>query len=145
MARIEKFEDIQSWQKARQLCVIIFNLTANEKFSKDYSLKDQIKRSSGSVMDNIAEGFDRSSSKDFRRFLFFSKGSLSELKSQLYRALDQEYINQVEFKKAFNLANETGKLIGGLINYLEKRINSYKVSEEAAVYGIAPTEELLTD
>ena len=145
MARIEKFEDIQSWQKARQLCVIIFQLTGQERFSKDYSLKDQIKRSSGSVMDNIAEGFDRSSSKDLRRFLFFSKGSLSEVKSQLYRALDQEYINSEEFKQAFNLADETGKLIGGLINYLGKRINNYKVSEEEAVYEIAPTEPLSTD
>ena len=145
MARIEKFEDIQSWQKARQLCVIIFQLTAHERFSKDYSLKDQIKRSSGSVMDNIAEGFDRSSSKDFRRFLFISKGSLSEVKSQLYRALDQNYINKEEFEEAFNLADETGKLIGGLINYLEKRINNYKVSEEAAVYEIAPTDQLSTE
>jgi four helix bundle protein len=145
MASIERFEDIQSWQKARKLCVVIFQLTAKEVFSKDFSLKDQIKRSSGSVMDNIAEGFDRSSSKDFRRFLFMSKGSLSEVKSQLYRALDQNYINKEEFREAFSMADETGKLIGGLIKYLDKRINNYKVSEDETVYGIASTEQLPTE
>lgn len=135
MARIESFEEIQSWQKARLLCKGIFKLTAKEPFSKDFSLKDQIKRSSGSVMDNIAEGFDRSSSKDFRRFLFIAKGSLSEVKSQLFRALDQKYINDNEFGVIFELATETGKLIGGLINYLDTRINTNQVRESEVPYG----------
>lgn len=119
----------------------IFELTGKEQFSKEFSLKDQIKRSSGSVMDNIAEGFDRSSSKDFRRFLFIAKSSVSEVKSQLFRALDQNYITNVEFKDAFGLADETGKLIGGLIKYLETRINSNSVSEDEVVYEIISTEE----
>jgi len=122
MAKIEKFEELQSWQKARELCLYVFELTKKDEFKFEFSLKDQIKRSSGSVMDNIAEGFDRSSSKDFRRFLFYAKGSASEVKSQLYRALDQKYITKEEFKKCFQLALETGKLIGGFIKYLDTRI-----------------------
>lgn len=86
MANISNFEDLQSWKKARELCSYVFELTNNESFKKEFSLKDQIKSSSGSVMDNIAEGFDRSSNKEFRRFLFYSKGSCSEVKPQLFRA-----------------------------------------------------------
>lgn len=121
MATIQKFEDLKSWQKARELCSVIFNLTNNEPFSKDWSLKDQIKRSSGSVMDNIAEGFDRNSTKEFRQYLFISKSSASEVKSQLYRALDQEYITTEEFNLAFLLATDVTKLIGGLLNYLKDK------------------------
>ncbi len=119
MANINNFEDLKSWQKARELCICVYELTNKESFRREFSLKDQIKRSSGSVMDNIAEGFDRSSSKDFRRFLFYSKGSCSEVKSQLFRALDQKYITKEEFEKCYKLAIEAGKLIGGFINYLE--------------------------
>jgi len=88
MVKIESFEDLKSWQKARELCKLIFSFTKKGKFSAEFSLKDQIKRSSGSVMDNMAEGFERSSNKDFRRFLFIAKGSLSEVKSQLYRSIN---------------------------------------------------------
>ena len=104
MGTIEKFEDLNAWQKARELCNEIYKLTLKEDFSKDYSLKDQIKRSSGSSMDNIAEGFDRNSNKEFRQFLFIAKSSSSEVKSQLYRALDRNYITEDEFKKSYKLA-----------------------------------------
>lgn len=81
MARVEKFEEIQAWQMERELAKYVFILTNKDEFKREYSLKDQIKRSSGSAMDNIAEGFDRSSPKDFRRFLYIAKGSASEVKS----------------------------------------------------------------
>ena len=122
MATVEKFEDIQAWQMARELAKYVYVLTNKDEFKREFSLKDQIKRSSGSAMDNIAEGFDRSSSKDFRRFLYIAKGSASEVKSQLYRALDQQYITKEEFNRCFKLAQETSKLIGGLIKYLDKVI-----------------------
>ncbi len=122
MAKITSFEELKSWQQARELCKLVFKFSKKLEFSKEFSLKDQIKRSSGSVMDNIAEGFERSSNKDFRRFLFIAKGSLSEVKSQLFRALDQDFIDKQEFEKAMNLANETGKLIGGFIKYLDTQI-----------------------
>ncbi|MCO6500918.1 MAG: four helix bundle protein [Vicingus serpentipes] len=121
MATIEKFEDIQSWQKARELCKSINILTNKVEFSKDWSLKDQIKRSAGSSMDNIAEGFDRNSTKEFRQYLFIYKASTSEVKSQLYRALDQNYITQQEFENTFSLATDVSKLIGGLLNYLKDK------------------------
>lgn len=120
MANINNFEELKSWQKSRELCAYVFKLTNKENFKREFSLKDQIIRSSGSVMDNIAEGFDRMSPKEFRRFLFYSKGSCSEVKSQLYRAFDQNFITKEEFNKCFKLAVESNNLIGGFINYLEK-------------------------
>jgi len=122
MATVEKFEEIQACQMARELAKYVFILTNKDEFKREFSLKDQIKRSSGSAMDNIAEGFDRSSPKDFRRFLYIAKGSASEVKSQLYRALDQKYISKEEFDCCFKLALETGKLIGGFIKYLDEII-----------------------
>lgn len=127
MATIENFEDLKSWQKARELCNEIYSLTEKERFKRDFSLKDQINRSSGSVMDNIAEGFDRNSNKEFRQFLFISKSSCSEVKSQLYRALDRKYITKEEFEKVYQTAEDSSKLIGGFLNYLRdknrKKIN----------------------
>lgn len=127
MATINKFEELKTWQKARELCNFIHKLTQKDGFVKDFSLKDQINRSSGSVMDNIAEGFDRNSNKEFRQFLFIALSSCSETKSQLYRALDRNYINQIEFEKAYEIANETFSLIGGFLNYLRDK-NTRKIN-----------------
>lgn len=89
---IKKFEDLGVWQEARELCKEIFNLISEGDFSKDYALINQINRSSGSVMDNIAEGFGRSGNKEFIQYLSISKASCMEVKSQLYRALDRNYL-----------------------------------------------------
>ncbi len=118
MATFKSFEEILAWQKARDLCKLIHHYTLKETFSRDFKLVGQIKSSSGSVMDNIAEGFERGGNKEFIQFLFISKGSAGETRSQLYRALDNEYISEKEFEKAFNLAEEAGRLTGGLINHL---------------------------
>ena len=139
MARIDKFEDVLAWQKARELCKQVSNLTQKSSFSKDWSLVDQIKRSSGSVMDNIAEGFDRNSSKEFRQYLFIALGSLSETKSQLYRGLDMSYITDLEFKEVYEIANDCSKLIGGLLNYLKDK-NVRKINEPALQYFSASNE-----
>ena len=119
MATFNKFEDIIAWQKARELCKIINAYTLYTEFSRDFKLVSQIKSSSGSAMDNIAEGFERGGNKELIQFLFISKGSVGETRSQLYRALDNEYITQEEFQKAYNLADEVGKLIRGLISHLK--------------------------
>jgi four helix bundle protein len=88
MSSINKFEDFETGQLARQLCVEVFEIIAQENFRNDFSLKDQIKRSSGSIMDTIAEGYGRDGSKEFIQFLSYAKGSALEVQSQLYRALD---------------------------------------------------------
>lgn len=119
MSTFNRFEDILSWQKARELCKMLNGFTLKELFSRDFKLVSQIKSSSGSVMDNIAEGFERGGNKEFIQFLFISKGSAGETRSQLYRALDNSYISEEEFQKAYSLAEDVSKLVAGLINHLK--------------------------
>jgi four helix bundle protein len=119
MATITKFEDLEIWQLARELANEIFLICINsEEFSKDYKLKDLINGSSGSVMDNIAEGFERSGRNEFINFLSYSKGSVGEVKSQLYRALDREYISQEQFGRLYKKAEDIGKRTGAFMSYL---------------------------
>ena len=120
MATFERFEDIKAWQLSRELCKQIHGYTLHLKFSKDFKLVGQISGSSGSIMDNIAEGFERGGNKEFVQFLSFSKGSSGELKSQLYRALDNEYITKNEFDEAYSKADEISKMVGSLMVYLSK-------------------------
>jgi four helix bundle protein len=119
MSTIKCFENLRCWQSARELCKLINGFTRKEKFLKDFSLVNQIKNSSGSVMDNIAEGFDRAGNKEFIQFLSVSRGSIAEVKSQLYRALDRNYIDDTEFRQAYDLANQTSKEATSLIKYLK--------------------------
>ncbi len=118
MASIKRFEDFECWQLARQLDKDIFDSTKNNLFAKDYSLKDQILRASGSIMDNIAEGFERGGNKEFFQFLSISKASCAEVKSQLHRACDREYINKETFEKLYDESSIVAKKISGLMNYI---------------------------
>jgi len=120
MASIKSFEDIIAWQKARDLAKEIWNLTLQKPFSLDFSLRDQINRSAGSIMDNIAEGFERGGNKEFIQFLFIAKASLAEVKSQLYRATDRKHIDEKLLNEKKTKINELANIIGGLINYLKK-------------------------
>lgn len=113
-----RFEELPCWQVARELCKVIFELINNSKIKNDFSLRDQMWRSSGSTMDNIAEGFDDGSTLEFIRFLGYSQRSCSELQSQLYRALDCEYINNTQFSKVYDLASECRKQVKGFRKYL---------------------------
>ena len=119
MSRIERFEDLNCWKSAKELCILIYQFTNKLKFSKDFTLVNQIRDSSGSGMDNIAEGFERGGNKEFIQFLSISRGSLAEVKSQLYRALGQNYIDENEFQQASDLATKTGKEITNFIIYLK--------------------------
>ena len=98
MGNYKKFEDLPCWQKTKELCNTVFKLINKVKFKRDIALKDQIWKAAGSTMDNIAEGFDDGSTREFIRFLGYSQRSCSEVQSQLYRALDCGYIDQSEFK-----------------------------------------------
>lgn len=127
MAKFEKFEEIEAWKKARKLSMNIYLQTRKESFQNDFALTNQIRKSSGSIMDNIAEGFDRGGNKEFIQFLYIAKGSASETKSQLYRALDQSYIQNEEFELLYILLDEITFMLGKLISYL--RNSGYKGSK----------------
>jgi len=118
MATIQKFEDLEVWQKARILANKIYELTFIKPIADNFRLKDQMRGSSGSIMDNIAEGFERSSRLEFINSLGIAKGEAGELKSQLYRALDAKYISEPTFKELYNYADELTKMITSFINYL---------------------------
>ncbi|MEA3348984.1 MAG: four helix bundle protein [Chloroflexota bacterium] len=120
MAKIERFEDLQSWQKARSLANLVYDLTSKGPFAKDFELRNQIRRAAGSAMHNIAEGFDAGSNPEFIRFLKMARRSASEVQSQLHFALDRQYIKASEHKKAYDLATEVKRLINGMIGYLRK-------------------------
>jgi four helix bundle protein len=119
MASFKKLEDINAWQKGRELSKEIFNLINKESYKKDKSLIWQIQKSSGSVMDNISEGFERTGNKEFIQFLAIAKGSTAEVRSQLYRAIDQNLITEKELTNDFELATETSKMIHQLIKYIK--------------------------
>ncbi|MGZ3883146.1 MAG: four helix bundle protein [Bacteroidia bacterium] len=120
MATLKKFEDIEAWQLAREICKEIYTLTYNDPFSKDYRLKDQVKGSSGSMMDNTADGFERDGRKGFIQFLSYGKGSAGELRSQLYRELEANHITKERFDELYVKAERYSKMIRGLMNYLSK-------------------------
>ena len=116
--RINRFEDIEAWQLARELAKKVYSLTKKPEFSRDYGLKGQIQDAAGSAMHNIAEGFDSESNPEFVRFLRYAKRSCTEVQSELYVALDQRYIIDIEFQDVYDHAGRTRAAIRGFINYL---------------------------
>jgi len=118
--KIENFEDIKSWQKARELTSKIYQITSEGQFSEDYGLRDQVRRASVSTMANISEGFGSEGNKEFIKFLNYSRRSASEVQSHLYVALDQGYITQNQFDQLHEGLTDLKKLINGFIRYLEE-------------------------
>ena len=127
MATIKHFEDLEIWQIAREFCKDIFRITNYGDFSKDYRFRDQIRASSGSIMDNIAEGFERGGNKEFMQFLHIAKGSCGESGSQLHRALDFGYIFQDEFETLKEKAKQISQAVSNFIKYLKQsEMKGYK-------------------
>lgn len=120
MAAFQNLEDIDAWQKSRELTRQIYTASNRGSFSKDFALRDQIRRATVSIMSNIAEGHERGGTGEFVQFLSIAKGSVGEVVSQLYVARDQDYISNDEFRQLHGLTKETGRLIGGLMQYLRK-------------------------
>jgi len=118
--KIERFEDIEAWKEARILTRIIYDISSNGEFSRDFNLRNQIRSASVSTMSNISEGFDRGSDKDFIKFLVIARASASEVKSQLYVALDCMYVNEKRFEETYEQATKVTSLIDGFIRYLKK-------------------------
>ena len=116
--RIERFEDIEAWQLARVLTRKVYDLTKKPEFARDFGLKGQIQDAAGSSMHNIAEGFDSESNPEFVRFLRYAKRSCTEVQSELYLALDLQYITDDEFQDVYDHAGRTRAAIRGFINYL---------------------------
>ncbi|MEP7079633.1 MAG: four helix bundle protein [Ginsengibacter sp.] len=120
MATISRFEEIISWQEARKLNLEIGKLIDSDRFKKNYRLIGQIEGSAGSIMDNIAEGFERRGNKEFIQFLYIAKASCGELRSQLYRAIDRNYLTDKEFESLTVHAKRISSLLQNLIIYLKE-------------------------
>lgn len=118
MAKFTTFEEIEAWQLARELTTRIYSLSKVGEFARDFGLKDQIRRASVSIMSNIAEGFERGGTREFIQFLATAKGSAGEVRSQLYVAFDESYLDQAAFADLHKMSTRIGRMISGLMTYL---------------------------
>ena len=135
MAGITRFEEIEGWKTSRQLTNMIYKLTDQGAFAKDYSLKDQIRRASVSIMSNIAEGFESRTDLQFINYLGHAKASAGEVRSQLYIALDLKYISQEQFDEAYELADKSARQVNRFAAYLESNPRDKRLREDAADYN----------
>lgn len=117
--RIERFEDLEIWKEARELSVFVYKLTSKGPFQSDFRFRDQFRASAGSIMDNIAEGFDRGGNKEFVQFLSISKGSLGEVRYQAYRSFDIQHITKEEFDNLLERTDKISRKISALMNHLK--------------------------
>lgn len=137
MATINNFEDLSVWQESRKLAKEVHKLIRKSDFSNDLDLRKQIKRSVGSIMDNIAEGFERGGNKEFIQFLYIAKGSSGELRSQFYRAEDFEIINTKETIEFVKRTREISSMLQGFIKYLKNsgfKGDKYVLKEPKSIY-----------
>ncbi len=126
MAKVEKFEELIAWQKARELTRAIYKATQQEPFAKDFGLRDQIRRASVSIMSNIAEGFERGGRNEFHQFLSTAKASCAEFRSQIYVASDVGYLDKPTFDRLLSQAEEVARIVGGLRASVDRQRKSGK-------------------
>ena len=134
MSTFQSFEDIEAWQKARELTRRVYEVSEVGAFARDFGLRDQMRRASVSVLSNIAEGFERSGTGEFVQFLSAAKGSAGEVRAQLYVALDRNYIYVPTFQELNQLASQVSRMISGLMAYLKQsgiRGTKYKQTSES--------------
>jgi four helix bundle protein len=136
--KVERFEDLETWQVARELTNVIYGLTKQDVIRRDFGFVDQIRRASVSIMNNIAEGFERGSNKDFAKFMFIARGSAGEVRSMLYVAKDQGYINAEQFADAHQLAVRSSQLCWGTIKHLQKT-GEWKTGVYIALIALFPS------
>ncbi|MCX6037774.1 MAG: four helix bundle protein [Chloroflexi bacterium] len=136
MSTILRFEEIQAWQTARELTRLVYGLSGQGAFSKDFGLRDQIRRAAVSVMSDIAEGFENQTQAQFMRYLGLAKGSAGEVRSQAYVALDLQYITPEEFKILFDLADKNARQLARFITYLESHPQAQHVREDSSDYEV---------
>ena len=136
MTTAKRFEDLEVWQKAKELTNLIYSLSSSGSFARDFGLRDQMRRAAVSVMSNIAEGFESQMQALFIQFLSRAKGSSGELRAQLYIALEQQYITTAEFQVAFSLAELCSKQLASFIRYLESQPNARRIREAGVHYDV---------
>lgn len=127
MAKVERFEDLEIWQLAREICNKVHQIFETTSLGDNYALRNQMDKSSGSIMDNISEGFERDGNREFIQFLSIAKASCGELRSQLYRVLDRNHIDKASFEALYEMVLLESKKISSFINYLSR--SEYKGSK----------------
>ena len=136
MTTAKRFEDLEVWQRAKDLTNLIYKYSADGSFSRDFGLRDQMRRASVSIMANIAEGFESQTQAMFIKYLGHAKGSAGELRAQLYIAKDQGYISEESFSEMFSLSEICSKQIARFIQYLENQPNARRMREDGAEYSV---------
>jgi len=136
MTTAKRFEELDVWQRAKELTNLIYEFSSSGTFSKDYGLRDQIRRAAVSVMSNIAEGFESQTQAIFIQHLARAKGSAAEVRAQLYISRDRGYIGENEFSKSFSLAETCSKQLARFIQYLENQPNARRVRDDGVSYDI---------
>lgn len=136
MTTAKRFEDLEVWQKAKELTNLIYGFSSLGAFARDFGLRDQMRRAAVSIMSNIAEGFESQTQVIFIQYLARAKGSAGELRAQLYIALDQEYITSEEFKSTTSLVEQCSKQLARFIQYLETQPNARRVRQDGVQYDI---------
>ncbi len=136
MATAKRFEDLEVWQRSRELANLIYGFSKDGTFSRDFGLRDQVRRAAVSVMSNIAEGFESSTQQTFIKYLGHAKASAGEVRAQLYIVKDQGYISAEEFQKAFEMAEICSKQLARFIQYLKNQPNNRRVQEDDAEYNV---------
>ncbi len=138
MATAKRFEELEVWQKAKELTNLIYKYSSEGTFARDFGLRDQMRRAAVSIMSNIAEGFESSTQSIFIQYLGRAKGSAGEVRAQLYIAKDQGYISDEDLNSLFSIAEICSKQLARFIQYLETQPNSRRVKEDGVTYDVQP-------